>query len=321
MSKSGLRVHVSTPVQSPYHTPRHTPRLSGRKNPFSTPVGTPVGTPKGTPAGTPKGTPKGTPAGTPVGTPRGAASKAGGKVFPSDEKPSTMSASDKIEALLADPNFGMISMAKLFWRDGQYKEMILPLSLLAGQWLVFFSVATHNLVEPKQCGVSDYTMKLLFLGICLIYFVESVRLIDNLNQRVRFRKVTPEACYSTIADRLHEDLFTILIFIMNLVIVFSTGELIEAMFNCLSMSYLSDLENDWQASWYAQRQESALRVYDTVFLSVRENAKKLQKRKENACLFRCVHAVSKRVFRVTYLAYRGLPLFTLTMFVLGVICK
>ena len=222
--------------------------------------------------------------------------------------------------MLSDPKFGMISMAKLFWRDGQYKNMILPVSLLVGQWLVFLSVAMHNLVEPKQCGVSNNTMKLLFLGICLIYFVESVRLNDNLQRRVRFRKVTPEACYSTIADRLHEDLFTILIFIMNLVIVFSTGQLLEAMFNCLAMTYLSDLENDWQASWYAQRQESARHVYDTVFVSVCENAKKLEERKKSV-VFRNVYAASRYVFNITYMAYRCLPLFTLIMFVLGVICK
>lgn len=291
MSKK-LHIDVVTPVASPYHTPR----LTSRKTPSGTPVGTPVGTPAGTPRGT-KST----------------------KIRPEEENVE-LSREEKREAILKEPKFGMLTMVRIFCREEKYSYVLLPISLLIGQWFVFFSVAAHNFTGAKQCGSSTLTMKMLFLGICLIYYVESIRLIDNLSRRVQSRKTTAEASYSVMFDKLHEDIFSLCIFIANLIIVFNTQNLLEAMFNCLAMQFLSELENQWQEAYYSTRLDEAVRVYDTVFVSANENAKKLLKKKKSA-LFRIIFKIASFTFGATYVAYRALPLFSITMLIVGILCK
>lgn len=282
MSKS-LEIDVSTPISSPYHTPR----LASRK---STPLGTPVNTPKAT-----------------------------AKVSPTTDNVE-LSPEEKREAILSEPQFGMLTMVRCFCREERYGYVLLPLSLVTGQWLVFVAVVSHNLTEPKQCGSSTLTMKLLFLGICLIYFVESIRLIDNLSRRVQSRKRTAEASYSIIIDRLHEDIFTLCVFVTNLIIVYNTQNLLEAMFNCLAMTYLSDLENEWQQAYYSTRLDEAVHVYDTVFVTANENARKLARKKKSA-LFRIVFQIANAFFSATNVAYRLLPFFSFFMLILGITCK
>lgn len=163
-------------------------------------------------------------------------------------------------------------------------------------------------------------MKMLFIGVCLIYYVESIRLIDGLSRRIQNKKSTAEASYSIMFDRLHEDVFTLVVFIANLVIVYNTQNLLEAMFNCLAMQFLSDLENQWQEAYYSTRLDEAVHVYDTVFVSANENARKLQKKKKSA-LFRIILKIANSAFAVTYVAYRALPALSIVMLILGILCK
>lgn len=86
------------------------------------------------------------------------------------------------------------------------------------------------------------------------------------------------------------------------------------------MSFLSDLENEWQTAYYANRVLEAADVYDTVFVTHRENARKILRRRKSAC-FRSVHAVASVVFTMTLTGYALMPLFAASMLVVGVLCK
>ena len=292
MSKN-LHIDVTTSVASPYHTPR----LISRKTPASTPTGTPVGTP--------------------IGTPR---AKKDTEIQPENDDVAELSPEEKRQAVLDEPKFGMLSMMRIFCRQEKYTYAILPLCLLVGQWFVFFAVAAHNFTEPQECGSSTMIMKLLFLGVCLIYYVESIQLIDNLSRRVQSRKTTAEASYSVMFDRLHEDVFSLCTFTTNLIIIYSTEQLVEAVFNCLAMQFLSNLENEWQQAYYSTRLNEAVHVFDTVFVSADENARKILKKKKSV-LFRIIYKIANSTFAATYLAYRLLPLFSLVMLVMGILCK
>ena len=305
-------------------------------SPMTTPAGTPVGTPvhyiRTTPTSTPGGTPAGTPADTPAGTPRSltesavslAARASAGAAVHAAGQVRQLSVEEKRDIVLAEPKFGMFSMTKYFWRNRRSSiYLCLPLLVFVGQWAMFVAVVAHNLLLPADTceGNSAPETKLLFISVCLVYFAQSIQQLDDLRRRGAKRlKVTPEASYTIMLDRLHEHAFTLMVQVTNLWIVYTTDNVLEAMFNCVAMSFLSELENDWQTAYYANRLKEAADVYDSVFVTHRENARKTLTRRNHAC-FRCVHAVASVVFTLTVAGYALMPFFAAGMLVVGVVCK
>ena len=263
----------------------------------------PVGSPLGTPVGTPVNTPVGTPFDSPVCTPR--------------KKSNVMTNEEKRDAVLAESKFGMVSMTRILWSQ-RSPYVVLPPCLCVGQWLVFLAVVVHNLQKPQQCGSSSIEMKVLFIGVCLIYLVESVRLIDNLFSKPR--KIVPVASYSTLLDTMHEHIFSLACAVTNLVIVYSTADILDGMFNCLAMKFLSDVENEWQYAYYSNRLQDAANAFDKIFVTRRENVKRVSIRRKSH-IFKNVHNVALCVFSLTRCGYVLLPIFTFGMLVLGVVCK
>ena len=276
------------------------------------PMNTPAATPAGTPVGTPVGmavhyisrTPASTPGDSPAGTPRSLAESAvslrngAGAIVHSmcSAQAEQLSLSEKRDVLLSEPRFGMFSMTKYFWRNRRSSiYLCLPLLVFVGQWAMFVAVVAHNLKVPADTceGNSAPETKLLFISVCLVYFAQSIQQLDDLSRRGTKRlKVTPEASYTIMLDRLHEHAFTLMVQVTNLWVVYTIqNNVLEAMFNCLAMSFLSEMENDWQTAYYANRLKEAADVYDSVFVTHRENARKMLTRRKRRC-FRFVHAVA-----------------------------
>lgn len=323
---------ITTNVASPLATPLGTPGAT----PLGTPLGTPVHCVRNTPTSTPGGTPDGSPAGTPRSTARStarsvtesavsmAARGTAGAAVHAVTRAEQLSDEEKRDIVLAEPKFGMFSMTKYFWRSSNTTiYLFLPLLVFLGQWSMFVSVVAHNLrlSSPACAGGSAPEMKLLFISVCLVYFAQSVQLFDDLRRRGAKRlKMTPEASYTIMLDKLHEHAFTLMVEVTNLWVVYATDNVLEAMFNCLAMSFLSDLENEWQTAYYANRLDEAADVYDTVFVTHRQNARKMLVRRKRGC-FRCVHAAASVVFTLTLAGYALMPVFAAGMLVVGVLCK
>ena len=305
------------------------------------PMNTPAATPAGTPVGTPVGmavhyisrTPASTPGDSPAGTPRSLAESAvslrngAGAIVHSmcSAQAEQLSLSEKRDVLLSEPRFGMFSMTKYFWRNRRSSiYLCLPLLVFVGQWAMFVAVVAHNLKVPADTceGNSAPETKLLFISVCLVYFAQSIQQLDDLSRRGTKRlKVTPEASYTIMLDRLHEHAFTLMVQVTNLWVVYTIqNNVLEAMFNCLAMSFLSEMENDWQTAYYANRLKEAADVYDSVFVTHRENARKMLTRRKRRC-FRFVHAVASVVFTFTVAGYALMPFFAAGMLVVGVLCK
>jgi len=319
---------VVSPMTTPLGTPVGAPVRYKRQSPLSTPRGTPGGTPAGTPAGTPSGTPTGTPLGTPRSLAESAVSlvaraSAGAAVHVARQA-RQLSVEEKRDIVLAEPKFGMFSMTKYFWRSPRASVYLcLPLLVFVGQWAMFVAVVAHNLKMPAgTCeGNSAPEAKLLFISVCLVYFAQSIQQLDDLRRRgAKQLKTTPEASFTIMLDKLHEHTFTLMVQVTNLWVVYATDNVLEAMFNCVAMSFLSELENDWQTAYYAHRLEEAADVYDSVFVTHRENARKTLTRRKHAC-FRCVHAAASVVFTLTVAGYALMPFFAAGMLVVGVVCK
>ena len=284
---------VSTHVPSPLTTPGTTP--------LGTPVHSVLHTPTSTPDTTPQCTPRATPYGSPAGTPRSATrsaarsvaesavsaaarAAAGASVHTNIAEGDSMSPEDKRDMVLAEPKFGMFSMTKYFWRKpSNILYLPLPMLVFIGQWTMFFAVMTHNLrAKSMQCAnEGSVEAKMLFISVCLVYFAQSVQILDNLRRRrAKKLKMTPEASYTVMLDKLHEHTLFLVVSVTNLVIVYTTESVLEAMFNCVAMSFLSDLENEWQTLYYAYRVEEAVDVYDRVFVTHRQNARRMLLRRK-----------------------------------------
>jgi hypothetical protein len=318
-----ITTNVASPLTTPVATPAGTPVPYIRNTPTSTPGGTPGATPRATPRGSPAGTPRSTSRSvTESAVSLAARASAGAAVHAAQTV--ELSPEEKRDIVLAEPKFGMFSMTKYFLRSSNTTiYLFLPLIVFLGQWMMFVSVVAHNLKMPASVceGGSAPEMKLLFISVCLVYFSQSVQLFEDLRRRGAKRvKMTPEASYTIMLDKLHEHAFTLMVHVTNLWVVYATDNVLEAMFNCLAMSFLSDLENEWQTAYYANRLGEAADVYDTVFVTHRENARKMLTRRKRAC-FRCVHAAASVVFTVTLAGYALMPVFAAGMLVVGVLCK
>ena len=315
-----ITTNVASPLNTPGGTPTGTPVHYVRNTPTTTPGGTPRATPRGSPAGTPRSTSRSV---TESAVSLAARASAGAAVHAVQTV--ELSPEEKREIVLAEPKFGMFSMTKYFWRSSNTTiYLFLPLIVFLGQWMMFAAVVAHNLRAPaSMCeGTSSSEMKLLFISVCFIYFAQSIQLFDDLRRRGAKRvKMTPEASYTIMGDKLHEHVFSLMIHVTNLFIVYTIHDnVVEAMFNCLAMSFLSDLENEFQTAYYANRVEEAADVYDTVFVTHRQNARKMLTRRKSAC-FRCVHAVASVVFTMTLDGYALMPLFSAVMLGVGILCK
>ena len=61
-------------------------------------------------------------------------------------------------------------------------------------------------------------------------------------------------------------------------------------------------------------------MYDRIFVTHRQNARKLVLRQKRAC-FRYVYAVSNVILSLTMAGYVVMPVFAFVMLIVGIVCK
>ena len=322
---------VLTNVASPLATPQGTPQgVSRRSTPTHFVRTTPTSTPETSPGHTPQHTPRNSVRSVAQSITDSAISAAArarvGAVVHARDSRRELSAEEKREYILAESSFGMFTMTKYMWRyTDATLYLALPILIFMGQWIMFAAVVSHNLKSTKLVCESNSAleMKMLFISVCLIYIAQSVQRLDDLKQRgAKQVKILPEASYTSILDKIHEDSLTLCVQATNLWVVYTTDtNLLEAMFNCLAMSFLSELDNEFLQAWYATyRLEQASEVYDKIFVTHRQNARKLVLRQKRAC-FRYVYAVSNVILSLTMAGYVVMPVFAFVMLIVGIVCK
>lgn len=249
------------------------------------------------------------------------------KVFPEGGK--ELTDEEKREIVLNDPKFGMFSLMKHFWKYKSNdcvnvfgRSFILPILVFVGQWLMYLSVVIHSWkTSTFECKGGQIQTKLLTVSVSLVYFVNSFGLWDRAKKRITQRKVAPPSSSVVMLDAFQEHAFSLTIMVTNLYIVFVGSNVLEGVMNSLAMNFLSELDNEFEESYFADNLEEAVYIYDHVFVTQEESKRSIDERMKKSCLFCVFRYITWIPFKFVNMAYLLLPIYCGCMVFIGAICK
>ena len=108
----------------------------------------------------------------------------------------------------------------------------------------------------------------------------------------------------------------IVIFAINLFIIYIESDSVNLVLNTLALEWVSSLDNDFEQLLYDQTPSLAVYIYDNVFV----DAKVVRRQRTSRCS-RCIMRALQLIHMNLQLAYIALPLAVLFALVAGGICK
>jgi hypothetical protein len=247
---------------------------------------------------------------------------------------------EKKEAVLTDPRFGMFSLFKYHLNKGYLNKKLkkgnvycfnifslffaLPILIFIAQWIMYLALIIH---ERKKfngdiCpGDAPIEQKVMMVGISIIYFVRSFFIWDSFTNRTRLQKMNPGGSISVIFDTYQEFGFNLIVYCANLWIVFVDPDLLNMIMNSLAMEFLMNLDNEFEEIYFKFLPESAIDIYDNIFVTSEENNKLVKDKKEKYCCFKCLSCTVYLPFKLLVLMLFLFPVFCLFMIFYGPLCK
>tara|TARA_A100001015_G_scaffold310722_1_gene412642 strand:+ start:576 stop:1442 length:867 start_codon:yes stop_codon:yes gene_type:complete len=247
---------------------------------------------------------------------------------------------DKVKVVLQDPKFGMFALFRWQLTNGYKNEILkqknafycahifslltfLPIIVFFIQWSILIALISEQIKSydkgfcPNESG---WEVKLIMFSVCMLYFVRSFFLWDNLTDRTRLNRMTPSINFWVMLDTFQEFGFNLIIYLTNLWIVYSNDSLQEMILNSLAMEFLMNLDNDFESVYFEYLPEAAEDIYDNSFVTFKENEKELEKANKS-CYFRCARNTFYIPFKLLVTALLLFPPFCIVMSIYGSICK
>jgi hypothetical protein len=168
---------------------------------------------------------------------------------------------------------------------------------------------------------SSFELKLMILGVSLIYFVRSFFIWDSLTTRISLNKMAKVNSYSVILDTFQEFSFCILVYSANLWMCFKDHDIQNMILNSLAMEFLMQLDNEFEEIYFNNLPGSAEDIYDNLFVSYKENKLLLSDRQKNDKCFRCFSYFVFIPYKLLVIAIFLFPVLCAFMIVAGPICK
>ena len=168
--------------------------------------------------------------------------------------------------------------------------LALPVLVFIAQWLLYGSLMMHEIKNYKGtiCSNSDtFENKMMISGICLIYFVRSFFLWDNMTNSLSLKKMNRVDNITAILDTFQEFSFTLFIYGANIWVVFVEQDIQNMILNSLAMEFLMMLDNEFEELYFRYMPGTAEDVYDNVFVSYDENKTLLSDRQKKDVCFKC----------------------------------
>jgi len=248
---------------------------------------------------------------------------------------------EKTNIVINDPKFGMFSLFEYHLTRGYKNEVLkkknavycahifsllagLPVLIFIAQWTMYISLIYNQArtfdgnVCPNNAPIEH---KLMMFAVSTIYFVRSFFLWDNLTQRTRLNKVLPVNDIWVILDTFQEFGFNLMVYGANLWLIFTEENLYDMVLNSVAMEFLMNLDNEFETMYFTYLPESAVDIYDNVFVTYEKNLQIFTETSERSRWFRCIQIISFVPFKLLIFALMTFPLFCFFMIFYGPLCK
>lgn len=192
-----------------------------------------------------------------------------------------LSLEDKTTVILEEPRFGMMALTHYHWTHGHMLDAFerenrvycsrvfsfaLPILIFICQWIMYVSLLAHQF-ETYEDGIcpnqATAPMKAMTFAICILYFVRSFYLWDQVVDRTgRYSMLS--GWYTTL-DVVQEFGFTLLVYWANLLITFTEPDLTNSILNALALEYICLLDNEIEELYLRLVPSAATEIWDKYF--------------------------------------------------------
>ena len=255
----------------------------------------------------------------------------------------TISDIDKKEHVINDPRFGMFSLYKYHItrgynlseednvnKTGVYCSNIftiycfLPILTFLAQWFTYVSIMMYE-VKNYDYGFcpnnKPYETKIVMCTIATIYFIKSFFLWDDLVSRTHCKKVMPTHDIPVLFDTLQEFGFNLLVYILNIFIVFVEDHPTNMLLDALAMEFVMDLDNQFKTLYFKNIPKAAIDIYDNIFVSKSDNRVILKQKIQEDKFFCCIKNLLMIPYKILIISLILFPLFCASIMIYGPICK
>ena len=250
---------------------------------------------------------------------------------------------EKKEAVINDPRFGMFSLFKYHIKRGYEltendnlsktgvycsniftKYCCLPILIFVIQWLLYISIMSYEIKNYDGGFCPDRNpieTKCIMCGISILYFVKSFFLWDDLVSRTHCKKVMPTNDVLVLLDTLQEFGFNLLVYILNIFIVFTEESPTDMILNALAMEFLMDLDNQFKQLYFKNVPKAAVDIYDNIFVSKNDNKIIIKQKLNTDKLFCCCKNILMIPYKFLIFCLMIFPIFCAGTIFYSPICK
>ena len=248
----------------------------------------------------------------------------------------TVSLEKQKDIIINDPRFGLFNIFKYHIKhrnDNIIHEkylsnifnliFILPILLFFSQWIIFTSLVAYQINNHNKdfCpNNSTIYHKMLMFGIGIIYFIRSFDIWDSVCNHVHAKKTHKMNSICSIIDTYHELLFTILIYLLNIIIIYNEDSITDLILNCLAMEFLLELDNIFKYNYCNKLTDTGIKIiFDKYYVTPEENYELINNYKSK--FFRIIKKISYIPYKILILFIILFPLICFFLIFIGTICK
>lgn len=246
---------------------------------------------------------------------------------------------EKIAIVLQDPKFGMFGLFKYHLTRGYNNKLLhkkntlycshifslitaLPILVFLTQWFIYIALMAEeaNNFNGELCPNTNWKNKIAMVSISMLYFTRSFFLWDNLTDRTRLNKMTPIVDGWVMLDTVQEYGFNLLVYMANLWIVFNGDSVQDMILDSLAMEFVMNLDNEFLSVYFEYLPESAIDIYDNIFVMYEENIEIINNKRKSIC-FKISECFFYIPFKLLVISLMLFPAFSFFMIFYGAICK
>ena len=171
---------------------------------------------------------------------------------------------------------------------------------------------------PNDNGIET---KIVMCSIAIIYFIRSFFLWDDLVSRTHCKKVMPTNDISVLIDTLQEFGFNLLVYLLNIFIVFAENHPSNMIMDALAMEFIMDLDNQFKELYFKNIPDAAIDIYDNIFVSKNDNRVILKQKIQEDKFFCCVKNILMVPYKILIISLILFPIFCACIIIYGPVCK